>query len=272
MTKETAPSSSVKIPSFVANFVVACADKAIALFPQRRPTAEQLGNVQIISHRGQRDDIKVFENTFAAFDPLIGSAVTGIEFDIRWTKDLVPVVAHDADMQRVLKDKRVIANITQAELRATRPEIPTLDEMIERYSPHFFLTIELKHERWRDFEVQQQRLTACLKKLKSGVDYIIMSFDTDLLQRLDSIPNSAKLGIAHSNVADVSAVALSDNWAGIGGHYLMLSKKIIAKHHAAGQKIALGFPHSKNSLFREVKRGADWVFCDDALRVVDWLQ
>lgn len=271
MSEETAPSSSVKVPSYIADFVVSAADTVVAAIPRRKPSVEQIKATKIISHRGQRDDKQVFENTFAAFDPLVDSSVDGIEFDVRWTKDLVPVVAHDSNLVRLFGDETVVALVTFEELRSAHPKIATLSEFINRYSKRFFLTIELKQERWTDFAAQQAILLKSLDGLEAGRDYIIMSFDIELLQQLEKVENHCKLGIAHSNVADVCKTALENGWAGIGGHYLMISAETIKRHKAAGQKIAIGFPKSKYSSYREVKRGTDWLFCDDALMVSRWL-
>lgn len=271
MQEETAPTSSIRIPPFIAAYAIAAADRLVALIPRRKPSRTQVQATQIISHRGQRDDTTVFENTFDAFDPLVDSTVAGIEFDIRWTKDLVPVVAHDSNLVRLFGDETVVAHVTFDELRAVQPKIATLSEFIQRYAKRFFLTIELKQERWIDFEAQQNTLLECLKGLNPLSNYIIMSFDIDLLLRLKQIENRCKLGIAHSNVSDVSDIALEERWAGIGGHYLMISNKVIQRHKDAGQKIAVGFPRSRYSCYREVGRGIDWLFCDDALQASDWL-
>ena len=34
-----------------------------------------------------------------------------------------------------------------------------------------------------------------------------------------------------------------------------------------GQKIGVGYPKSKNNLFREINRGVEWIFCNDAVRL-----
>ncbi|MFT5064309.1 MAG: glycerophosphoryl diester phosphodiesterase [Gammaproteobacteria bacterium] len=271
MSEQTAPSSSIKIPSYVADLAIDSADTLVSIIPRRKPSPTQRQATQVISHRGQRDDKTVFENTFSAFDSLVDSTVAGIEFDIRWTKDLIPMVAHDSNLVRLFGDETVIAEATFFELRSAHPQIATLSEFVERYASRFFLTIELKQELWLDFEAQQDVLLGCLKNLKAGADYIVMSFDIELLQQLDKVDNRCKLGIAHSNVADVSDVVLQNGWAGIGGHYLMISTATIKRHKAAGQRIAIGFPKSKFSAYREVKRGTDWLFCDDALQVCKWL-
>jgi glycerophosphoryl diester phosphodiesterase len=84
-----------------------CLHQGVDLFyekmPQSFPDTEKLEQCKIISHRGEHDNKMVYENTIPAFDRVNEASVCGIEFHIRWTKDLKPVVFHDRDLQRVFK-------------------------------------------------------------------------------------------------------------------------------------------------------------------------
>jgi len=70
-------------------------DGVFAGIPQPKPTISDLRNCKIVSHRGEHDNKIVKENTLAAFDRVLHQGIWGIELDIRWTKDLQPVVIHD---------------------------------------------------------------------------------------------------------------------------------------------------------------------------------
>jgi glycerophosphoryl diester phosphodiesterase len=54
---------------------------------------------QLIAHRGNAAEFP--ENTLQAFQSAIELGVRNIEFDVQLTADKVPVVIHDADLQRV---------------------------------------------------------------------------------------------------------------------------------------------------------------------------
>jgi len=84
-------------------------------WPQPSPDKERLKQCKIVSHRGEHDNTTVFENTIPAFDRVIEAGVWGIEFDIRWTKDLQPVVFHDRTLQRVFKSDIEVNKVTLAE-------------------------------------------------------------------------------------------------------------------------------------------------------------
>lgn len=68
----------------------------------------------IIAHRGASHFAP--ENTFAAFRRAIEDKADGIEFDVRLSKDGVPVIFHDANLRRLAKSKSRVADLTAEEL------------------------------------------------------------------------------------------------------------------------------------------------------------
>jgi glycerophosphoryl diester phosphodiesterase len=124
----------MELPSWLESRLMQICDSIFAIVPQQVPTLENLGKCKIISHRGQHDNITVFENTLSAFDHALETAgIWGIELDFRWTKDLHPVVAHDPDLQRLFGSNLRIAETTLAELKQHCPLVPTLEEVLLRY-------------------------------------------------------------------------------------------------------------------------------------------
>ncbi|MEP7211635.1 MAG: glycerophosphodiester phosphodiesterase family protein [Acidobacteriota bacterium] len=68
----------------------------------------------IIAHRGASAHAP--ENTFAAFQEAIDVGADGIEFDVRLSRDGVPVVFHDEDLKRIAGRAEKISDLTAAEL------------------------------------------------------------------------------------------------------------------------------------------------------------
>ena len=54
--------------------------------PRMRPSRAALEACKIVSHRGEHDNRRVFENTLAAFDAAAAAGCWGLEFDVRWTR------------------------------------------------------------------------------------------------------------------------------------------------------------------------------------------
>jgi glycerophosphoryl diester phosphodiesterase len=68
----------------------------------------------IIGHRGA--SAVAPENTLAAFAQAVRDGADGIEFDVRLSRDRVPVVIHDATLSRTATISRQVADLTSQEL------------------------------------------------------------------------------------------------------------------------------------------------------------
>ena len=243
-----------------------------------RPGIEQLRNAKIVSHRGEHLDGNFRENTLAAFDTAVESGVWGIEFDIRWTRDLQPVVCHDANLQRVFGISVEIAETALGELRSVCPLVPTLEEVIQRYGKRVHLMAEIKEEVYPEPERQNRILNEIFQALRPQTDFHMLSLSSRMFDLIDFVPKTACMPVAQLNLFRLSRRAAHDHMAGVAGHYLFVTSKTIRRHHELGQKVATGYIGSQNCLFREINRGVDWIFSnhgagiqailDDCLRQV----
>ena len=73
----------------------------------------------IIGHRGA--SAVAPENTIAAFREAIAAGADGIEFDVRLTRDGVPVIIHDNSLYRTARLPHRIADLTRSELEQIEP-------------------------------------------------------------------------------------------------------------------------------------------------------
>lgn len=247
------------------------ADAVAAAWPQACPDTEALRATRIISHRGERGSNGGLENTFAAFDPLVPSGVWGLETDIRFTADGVPVIIHDADGLRVFGAQVRVANHSAAQLRALLPQVPTLAEFVARYHPRFHLMLELKAEPGATERTRVAAVLDALANLVPSEHYHLMSLTPELLDHYP-IPERAKISIGRFALAGISAHVLARGQAALGAHYALLPGKLARRHLAQGQQLALGFPSSRNALRAQVRRGARWLYCDNAVQVQRWLE
>jgi len=240
--------------------------------PRHAPTPAQLAACRIVSHRGERDDRTVLENTYAAFDPLRGSGVFGLELDVRWTADLVPVVFHDAHFLRLFGDPRALRDTDAATLAGRYPQVPTLHDFVRRYCDEFHLMVELKAEPYPDPALQDRRLAEALAPALERERVHVLTLQPSMLAQLPSIPAARTLGVGRLNSARISREALGAGRGGFACHYAALGRRQIAAHHAAGQRVGCGFPPSSALLRREAARGVDWVFTNRALGLERWRQ
>lgn len=247
------------------------ADALTAAWPQRRPTVEALRSTRIISHRGERGSHGGPENTFAAFDPLVPSGVWGLETDIRFSADGVPMIIHDADARRVFGSPVAVANHTAAQLRGLLPQVPTLAQFVARYHPRFHLMLELKDAPDASEPTRVDAVQTVLAHLKPGRHYHLMSLTPPLLDHYD-VPEHAKISIGRFSLQQVSDHVIERGQAALGAHYALLRNAIARRHLEAGQELAIGFPASRNCLRAQIHRGAKWLYCDEALQVQRWLE
>jgi glycerophosphoryl diester phosphodiesterase len=242
-------------------------DNFYARWPQSVPSIERLQQCRIVSHRGHYDNQQVFENTLAAFDQAKDEGIWGIEFDLRWTKDLHPVVIHDADLHRVFGTSLVVRQATLAELKFACPLVPSLEEMIRRYGKKMHLMAEIKAEPYPD-PVQQNRILKNLfVSLVPEKDYHLLSLTPEMFKLIDFVPTTTFVPIARFNFIRLSQLAIEQNYTGIAGHYLLLSASRLTKHRKFKQKVGTGYINSTNCLFRELNRGVEWIFSDNAVEL-----
>jgi glycerophosphoryl diester phosphodiesterase len=83
----------------------------------------------VVAHRGDPSEAAP-ENTLAAFGSALDAGADAVEFDVRLTADGVPVVIHDAAVDRTTEGTGIVRSMTVAEVKRLRiaggHEIPTL--------------------------------------------------------------------------------------------------------------------------------------------------
>ena len=257
----------MKIRFRIENLLQLLTDICYAIIPQPEPALSDLQNCKIISHRGDHNNKNIKENTLAAFEKAMQIGAWGVECDVRWSKDLQPVVIHDSDCLRVFGENLVVNQLTLDELQTSIPEIPSLVQVVQRFGRKLHLMVELKKEKFSDPGYQRSCLRELFSSLNPGKDFHILALDLDLFELVDFIPNEAKLPVAEFNIGEFSKRALQENYAGLSGQYLLLTKQLIQKHRNSNQKAGTGFIGSRFCFYRELNRRVEWIFTDDALKL-----
>jgi len=73
--------------------------------------------------------------------------------------------------------------------------------------------------------------------------------------------------VAELNVTRLSHAAIESGCGGLSGHFYLVNNAVKQRHESAGQRVGTGFISSKNCLFRELNRGIEWIFSNDAVRI-----
>ena len=104
------------------------------------------------THRGYHDgNVAVPENSLAAFQAAVDAGY-GIELDIQLSSDKIPMVFHDADLQRACGVEGKIWDYTCEELQqmklfGTEETIPTLAEVLELIDGQVPILVEYKMDK-----------------------------------------------------------------------------------------------------------------------------
>jgi glycerophosphoryl diester phosphodiesterase len=242
-------------------------DFCFMLIPRRRPSQRALRECRIVSHRGEHDNRRVRENTLVAFRAVAAAGIWGIEFDVRWTRDLHPVVIHDPDTGRVFGIDLAVAEVSLEQLRQQIPEIPTLEEVVSEFGGEIHLMVELKRDSLNQEEARATRLAEIFSGLRTVQDFHFLALRADLFNPVGFAGNEACLLVAALEIGAFSRRVIEHGYGGLCGHYLLLNQRLLGLHHSRGQKLGTGFAGSRHCFYREVNRDVDWIFTNRALKL-----
>lgn len=167
-----------------------------------------------IAHRGLHGapGSGAIENTMPAFRAARDKGY-GIECDIRPARHGLPVVFHDADLDRLVRGSGPIARLAEADLTMLRfrdapgERIPTFADLLALAGHEAPLLVEVKSE-WlapdRQFLAEVARLASAHKG-----PLALMSFDPDVMVVLKDLAPGIARGIVSGNYL---AAADDDHW------------------------------------------------------------
>jgi glycerophosphoryl diester phosphodiesterase len=252
------------LPPFIERTLMRLADALCGRRQYPVPDRRRLQGCKIVAHRGSHDNHLIMENTLAAFHRAAAAGVWGIEMDIRWTRDRVPVVFHDPDLTRLFSRPGSIATFTLNELQRQCPVIPSLADVVSELGKKIHLMIEVKEQSWPDNRFQENCLEEILQPLEPVQDYHLLTLDPVVLQPFTRIPSRARVAVAEGWPGSSSRWVRRHRWGGLCGHYLLMSTAMMGHHHQKRQRVGTGYIASTSCLFRELNRGVDWVFSNHA--------
>ncbi len=245
-------------------------DLIFSTIPHKKPSQSKLENIKIIAHRGWHND-QIRENTMTSFDKCIENGIWGVEFDIRWTKDLVPIVHHDQNCQRVFGKDINISETDFLRLREMIPDIPTFSEVVKKYAGKIHLIIELKLENYSNIEFQKQKLAEILSNLTPKTDYHLLGIGEAPLRGFDNFPNDCKILVGDTNMKELANSSIVNNYSGVAGHFTFINEEMINELHKSQQFIGSAYICSKNSLYRELNRDIDHIYTNHPWKILPYL-
>ena len=189
----------------------------------------------IYAHRGSSK--RRPENTLAAFEQAIADGADGVEFDVRATRDGIPVLLHDRDVSHTTTGRGNVDELTIEELRAfdagEGQRVPTLDEAMRLLAGRLRLDVEIK----------QDEIEADILNILAGypdAEWAISSFDWTILASIRGLATHAELwllandagenGFAFARTVEAAALALRAD---------AVTPEVVRRCAAAGLRLAL---------------------------------
>lgn len=220
--------------------------------------------MEIIAHRGA--SAYALENSREAFELALRMGADRIEFDVRTTRDGVPVVIHDPSLDRVSTGHGLISEITFSELAEVRLKngepILTLAEAISLFKCPLY--VDFKEEQGGEMIIKViQRIRA------EGI--IIGAAHPEILHRIrrlaPRIPTSLLVHGIGEEVVDMAKDAGAEFvhfcWERYSKPTALLSAKFLDKAKKAGLKVILWHEERPEELRRIIRLRDVFGVCTD---------
>ncbi len=162
----------------------------------------------VIAHRGASAYYP--ENTMAAFRGAVNIGADMIELDVLLSKDNIPVVFHDAMLDKKSNGKGLVSEYTVQELKELDAgswfdpkfrgeKIPTLEEVLIYTKDKIAVNIEIKTEAvFEEYENGVERKVIDLvRKYELTDKVIISSFDYRVIKRFDALAPEIKTALLY---------------------------------------------------------------------------
>lgn len=173
--------------------------------------------ILISGHRGYH--AKETDNTAKAFQRAIDEGLNYIEFDVRRSKDGVPIVFHDTMLDKLTTGTGPIENKTLSELRQIKykdgQSFQTLREMLEQCAHKIGLILEVKSDGL------EEQIVELIKEFKIEDSIIVQSFKREHVVRIHEL-------YPHPKIKWAFCIGIIGMY-GILGHWLHLDDVIARK-------------------------------------------
>ena len=184
----------------------------------------------------------------AAFRVAIAAGSDGIEFDVRLTRDAVPVIIHDNTLRRTTGLSHRIADLTLSELEGLDVTVPSLEELFTLFQENdLMLFLEMKVDSAAEHAPLGEACCKLIEEHSLKERVFVECFDLAALEVVKSIDSEIRTAalfqprlsrpslsdqriIDHAKAVGASALAL---------HYRLAGESLVQKAIDADMRIAV---------------------------------
>lgn len=195
----------------------------------------------IYAHRGASYDFP--ELTMAAYQGAVDQGADGFECDLRLTRDLIPVLWHNASLERPTGVTSYLSELTYAQVKEIHPTVLTLDEFLTfAISSKKSVLLETKHPNPTGTKIEEvliEQLNARSGEIaKSGIEIAVMSFSWNAIEKVKRLnPALTMVFLLNPHTTSLAQRFSSAQVLGPGIARLRKAPEIVAAAHKRAREV-----------------------------------
>ncbi|TQJ56039.1 glycerophosphodiester phosphodiesterase [Streptomyces sp. NBC_00080] len=209
-------------------------------------------NVTAVAHRG--DPYRFRENTVDSLRSALDRGADAVEFDVRLTRDGVPVLLHDETLKRLWQQDRPLLSLSAAEVRGlTAGGVPTLAEALAA-TEGSRLMLDLPGTR----DVRTARRIVDAVREAGAADRVHYCADATAMLAVRAADPSAEIALTCTSLAPPRPAlldAVKPRW--LNYRFSLVDRELAARVHHDGYLLSVWTPDTRRSLRRLIDLGVD---------------
>ncbi|MFE6823939.1 glycerophosphodiester phosphodiesterase [Streptomyces sp. NPDC057690] len=209
-------------------------------------------NVTAVAHRG--DPYRFRENTVDSLRSALDRGADAVEFDVRLTRDGVPVLLHDETLKRLWQQDRPLLSLSAAEVRGlTAGGVPTLAEAIAA-TEGCRLMLDLPGTR----DVRTARRIVDAVREAGAADRAYYCADAGAMLAVRAADPSAEIALTCTSLAPPRPAlldAVKPRW--LNYRFSLVDRELAARVHHDGCLLSVWTPDTRRSMRRLIDLGVD---------------
>lgn len=209
-------------------------------------------NVTAVAHRG--DPYRFRENTTDSLRSALEQGADAVEIDVRFTRDGVPLLLHDATLKRLWERERPLAALSAAEVRGlAEGGVPTLAEALT-VTEGSRVMIDLPGSP----DVRAVRRVLDVVRECAAQDRVYYCADAPAMLAVRAADPSAEIALTWKSIAPprpVLLAAVRPRW--LNYRFTLVDRRLVARAHRDGYLLSVWTPDTRRSMRRLLDAGVD---------------
>ncbi|QKW45799.1 glycerophosphodiester phosphodiesterase [Streptomyces microflavus] len=213
--------------------------------------ADTTTRITAVGHRG--DPYRARENTLPSIRSALDRGADAVEIDVRVTRDGVPVLLHDATLERLWGQDRRVDRLTHQEvLELTGGGVPTLAEALAAAGEHRVM-VDLPGST----DASVKKIVGTVRECGAG-DRAYYCASADAMLRVRAADPAAEIALTWTTLAPPRPVlleAVQPRW--LNYRFGLVSRELADRAHRDGLLVSAWTADTKRTMRRLIERGVD---------------